>query len=78
MALSFGVVPSFLELKKNRMRIQRAAIESLISNRIVNPEDMLIYVGGRFGEEHSASFIEVATAANMVNSTVSVSINEGQ
>jgi pyruvate kinase len=65
LALSFGIFPSYLEMKKNKMQIQKAAVLSLIKENVLKADDMLIYVGGRFGEEAGASFIEVSTAKNI-------------
>jgi len=62
LALSFGIHASFLETKKNKMKIQKAAIKELVNEGTLKPEDMLIYVGGRFGEDSGASFIEISTA----------------
>ncbi|HPE77442.1 MAG TPA: pyruvate kinase [Draconibacterium sp.] len=62
LALSFGIKPSFLEMKKNKMQIQKAAVQSLLNDKTINLNDLLVYVGGRFGEAASASFIEVSTA----------------
>jgi pyruvate kinase len=62
LALSFGIKPSFLEMKKNKMQIQKAAVQSLLNDNTINLNDLLVYVGGRFGEAASASFIEVSTA----------------
>ena len=52
----------FLEIKKNKMKIQKAAIQSLLKEETIKPEDIIIYVGGRFGEDAGASFIEISTA----------------
>jgi pyruvate kinase len=65
LALSFGIFPSYLEIKKNKMQIQKAAVLSLIKENFLKADDLLIYVGGRFGEEAGASFIEVSTAKNI-------------
>jgi pyruvate kinase len=62
LALSFGIIPSFLEMKKNKMQIQKAAIQSLLNDKAIKLNDMLIYIGGRFGDDCGASFIEVSTA----------------
>lgn len=62
LALSFGIKPSFLEMKKNKMQIQKAAIQSLLNDNTIKMNDLLIYVGGRFGDDCGASFIEVSTA----------------
>lgn len=61
LALSFGIKPSFLEMKKNKMQIQKAAIQSLLNDNTIKMNDLLIYVGGRFGDDCGASFIEVST-----------------
>jgi pyruvate kinase len=62
LALSFGIKRTFLEIKKNKMQIQKAAVQSLINDGTIKMNDLLIYVGGRFGEDCGASFIEVSTA----------------
>ncbi len=62
LALSFGVHPSYLETKKNKMKIQKAAIQELINQGTLKMDDLVIYVGGRFGEDAGASFIEISTA----------------
>lgn len=62
MALSFGIHPSFLEIKKNKMKIQKAAIQKLINDGVIKLDDLIIYVGGRFGEDAGASFIEISSA----------------
>ncbi|MDX1286419.1 MAG: pyruvate kinase, partial [Draconibacterium sp.] len=62
MALSFGIHASFLETKKNKMKIQKAAIQELIHQGKLNMDDLIIYIGGRFGEDAGASFIEISTA----------------
>ncbi len=61
LALSFGVIPSFLEIKKHRLKIQKAAIRSLLKKGTIQYDDLIIYVGGRFGEDCGASFIEIST-----------------
>lgn len=62
LALSFGVFPTFLETKKNRLLIQKAAIKSLLDDNTIEMDDLIVYVGGRFGEDCGASFIEISTA----------------
>jgi pyruvate kinase len=62
LALSFGVFPTYLEIKKHRLKIQKAAIRSLLGKKVISYDDLIIYVGGRFGEDCGASFIEISTA----------------
>jgi pyruvate kinase len=61
LTLSFGVFSSFIEMKKNRLKIQKAAIKSLLKDGTITMEDLIIYVGGRFGEDCGASFVEIST-----------------
>lgn len=61
MALSFGVHPSFLETKKNKMKIQEAAVKTLVKKGRLKKDDLVIYIGGRFGEDAGASFVEIST-----------------
>lgn len=66
LALSFGVVPSFLDMKKNRLKIQKESVRSLILNGTIKTDQVVIYVGGRFGVYTGASFVEVATADKLM------------
>ncbi|MCK3685197.1 pyruvate kinase [Maribellus sp. YY47] len=65
LALSFGIHPSYLEAKKNKMKIQKAAIQQLVTEGTIQMDDLVIYVGGRFGEDAGASFIEISTAQRL-------------
>ena len=62
LALSFGIHATYLSMKKNKIKIQKAAFEELIHENILNLNDLVIYVGGRFGEDCGASFMEISTA----------------
>ncbi|MEZ5104043.1 MAG: pyruvate kinase [Draconibacterium sp.] len=66
LALSFGVLPLFLEMKKNKMKIQRSAVQSLVKEKLLKPDDFIIYIGGRFGEDAGASFIEISRVSKLL------------
>jgi pyruvate kinase len=66
LALSFGVYASYLPTKKNKLKIQMAAIQSLIKEKTIQKEDLVIYIGGRFGEDAGASFIEISSAEKLL------------
>lgn len=66
LALSFGIRPSYMGVKKNKMKIQIAAVKSLLKSGTIKPTDQLIYVGGRFGEDSGASFIEISTTDQLL------------
>jgi pyruvate kinase len=65
MALSFGVTPSFLEIRKNKFKIEKAAVNSLVKSGDLAKDDLIVYVGGRFGEDAGASFIEISTVEKL-------------
>ena len=67
LALSFGIVPTYLEIKKNRMKIQKAILKSLVSTKNVQAEDLVIYISGRFGDDCGASFIEISTVDKILS-----------
>ena len=69
LSLSFGVHTSFLGFKKNKMRIQKAAIETLVDAGIIDLTDLIVYIGGRFGEDCGASFIEISTTDKLFMKT---------
>jgi pyruvate kinase len=62
LALSFGVHSTYLEIKPNKIEIQKAAIQELILDDTIDLNDLIIYIGGRFGEDCGASFMEISTA----------------
>jgi pyruvate kinase len=68
LALSYGVFPSYGELKKNRLKIQKAAIKLLLKENVFKLNDLIIYVGGRFGKESEASYMEISTAMKLFKS----------
>lgn len=73
MALSFGIHASFLETKKNKIKIQKAAIQELVNQKVLKMDDLVIYIGGRFGEDAGASFIEISTADKLFIKTKELS-----
>ena len=69
LALSYGIFPSFGELKKNRLKIQNAAIQALLNDNTIQLNDLIIYVGGRFGKDSEASYMDISTALKLLEST---------
>jgi pyruvate kinase len=69
LALTYGVVPSYGPFKRDRLQIQKAAIQSLLEDKTFQLEDLVIYVGGRFGKEGEASYMDISTALKMFKST---------
>jgi pyruvate kinase len=69
LSLSYGVVSTFGPFKKDRLKIQKAAIRALLQNKTLQLSDLIIYVGGRFGMNSEASYMEISTAGKMFEST---------
>jgi pyruvate kinase len=69
LGLSFGVVPSYGPFKRDRLQIQKAAIQALLEDKTFQLDDLVIYVGGRFGKEGEASYMDISTAIKMFKST---------
>ena len=65
MALSYGIFPTYLPIKKNKFRIEKAAVKSLLEDGSFKKEDLIIYVGGRFGEDCGATFLEISKAGQL-------------
>ena len=70
LALSYCVVPFYEPFKRDRLQIQKAAIQALLRENILQLNDLVIYVGGRFGKDHEASYMEISTALKLFMSTV--------
>jgi len=68
LALSYGVLPSYGEFKKNRLKIMKSAIQSLINDNTIRLNDLVIYVGGRYGRGSEASYMEISTAIKLYKS----------
>lgn len=67
LALSYGVFPSHLEPKKDKFKMVRAALKSLVNSKTLNSEDMIIYVGGSFGIGGGSTFMEISTVYKLIS-----------
>lgn len=67
MALSYGVVPIFLEEKDNARTYFFSALQMLLESKRVKPDDMYAYLSGSFGEGGGTTFLEI----NKVNTVLS-------
>lgn len=67
LSLSYGVIASHLEPKKDKFKMVRAALRSLIENKSINSEDMVIYVGGSFGIGGGSTFMEISKVYKLIS-----------
>ena len=56
--------------------IQQAAVKDLLERGILKNEDLIIYIGGRFGEDSSASFIEISDTEKKARLQVLLDLQE--
>lgn len=66
LALSYGVFPSHLEPKKDKFKMVRSALKSLVNGKKINLKDMVIYIGGSFGVGGGSTFIEISTVNKLI------------
>ena len=67
LSLSYGVFPSHLEPKKDKFKMVRAALRSLLSDKSIQSEDMVIYVGGSFGIGGGSTFMEISKVYKLIS-----------
>jgi pyruvate kinase len=66
LALSFGVLASYMELSDSRDSFLNDAISRLVEDKKISLEDMVIVIGGSFGRGNGASFMEVSEVKNLM------------
>jgi pyruvate kinase len=62
LALSYGVFATMMAPRKTKDEFEHAAIESLLETGCIEPDDLIVVIGGSFGPLEGASFIEVSSA----------------
>jgi pyruvate kinase len=66
LALSFGIMASYMEPIESRDSFLSDAINKLVENNRVKPNDMVLVVGGSFGPGNGASFMEISEVVNLI------------
>lgn len=64
LALSFGIFPSYMESNTPKGFIKTSLLQ-LHENKIIEPEDIVVILGGNYGVSHGASFVEISTLENL-------------
>lgn len=67
LSLSYGVFPSHLEPKKDKFKMVRSALKSLVNSKTIESEDMIIYVGGSFGIGGGSTFMEISNVYKLIS-----------
>lgn len=65
LALSYGVYPEHFLARESRDEFIKDAVKIVSDKGKFKPEDLIIVVGGSFGKNSGASFMEISTVKNM-------------
>jgi pyruvate kinase len=64
LALSFGVIPNYLETNTANEFIRISLIQ-LYEKKELEKNDLIVIIGGNYGVSHGASFIEISSVENL-------------
>jgi pyruvate kinase len=64
LALSFGVIPNYLETNTANEFIRTSLIQ-LYEKKELEKNDLIVIIGGNYGVSHGASFIEISSVENL-------------
>ncbi len=67
LALSFGVVASYMPPDLSSHEFLRTAVTRLIDDHSFSPQSLVTVLAGNFGSDFGASYVEISTAANLLN-----------
>lgn len=66
LALSFGIMASYMDLTESRDSFLSDAISTLLDNNKIKESDMVLVIGGSFGPSNGASFMEISEVKNLM------------
>jgi len=66
MALCYGVIPDFMELKETSHEFLLEALTSLINKHTFEPDDLIVVAAGNFGRSMGVSYIEIGTVEKLM------------
>lgn len=62
LSLSYGVFPTMMAPRSSKDEFESVAIESLLETHCLQPDDLVVVIGGAFGPYAGATFMEISTA----------------
>jgi len=66
LALSYGVTSYFVEQRDSRENFLSNSVSILLKNQKIEEDDLVLVIGGSFGANYGASFIEISTAKALI------------
>ena len=67
LALSYGVYPIFQAGKKSTREYLFEGIKRLIGKELIEPNDLVAYLGGSYGEGGGTTFLEINRVKDVMN-----------
>ncbi len=59
--LSYGIIAFNINITVSRDRFLKDAVKNVVRKKNIDPNDKVLILGGSFGRNHGATFIEIAT-----------------
>lgn len=59
LALSYGITPYYLDAKDNAREYLKEALQQLVANHALQPDDMVAYLNGSFSDNSGTTFLEI-------------------
>ncbi|MCW0484349.1 pyruvate kinase [Gaoshiqia sediminis] len=69
LSLSYGVRANVIEPKRNKFKMVRSSLRTLLESKRLKEEDMVVYVGGSFGIGGGSTFMEISTVDKLTHKT---------
>jgi len=72
LALSYGVYADVIEPKKDKFKMVRNCLKSLVDKGTLTEQDQIVYVGGSFGIGGGSTFLEISTVEMLTQKEISL------
>lgn len=66
MALVYGIVPDYMELRETSHEFLLEALTSLINKHIFDQDDLIVVAAGNFGRSMGVSYVEIGTIGKLM------------
>lgn len=70
LALSYGVYAHFLTPRPNTDAFLQYAAETLVNEKMLNAEDLVVFLAGSFGQSRGANFVQVLQLHELINNNI--------
>ncbi|MGD9930415.1 MAG: pyruvate kinase [Mangrovibacterium sp.] len=67
LSLSYGVRANVIEPKRNKFKMVRSSLKTLLEAKRLKEDDMVVYVGGSFGIGGGSTFMEISTVDKLTH-----------